>query len=183
MDQGLLPRRYAKALYKFALERNDTANLYAAMKRLDESFETLPELQKTIANPFVSEAQKEKLIIEAAGNPAPDRGGDTLADFVRLLVRNHRIDLVRQMALAYRDIYRYENRIYLVSVTSAVPLDDADRKRLTALVESRLDGGTAEIKFLVDPDIIGGFVITIDNDRLDASVRNELEELRRSLLK
>lgn len=182
MDQGLLPRRYAKALYKFALEHNDQSNLYNAMKLLADNFDAAPELQKAVANPFLDESKKEQLIIGAAGNPAPDKGGKALADFVRLLLRNRRIALVRQTALAYRDIYREENSIYQVTVTSAVPLDQKDRQRLADLVKTRLGGGTAEIQFEVDPDIIGGFVITIDNDRLDASVRSELDSLSRKLL-
>ena len=64
-----------------------------------------------------------------------------------------------------------------------MPLGEADRKRLEQLVDSKLNGGTAEIKYLVDPEIIGGFIITIDNERLDASVRNEFNELRQNLMK
>lgn len=180
MDQGLLPRRYAKALYKFAVERGDQATVYKLMANVGNAFAQMPELQKTVANPFVSADQKEQLIREAAGSEGKDNG--ILRDFVRLLVQNHRIDMVRDIALAYQDIYRKANNICKVVVTSAVALDGKDRERLTRLVEARLDGATAEMTFTVDPELIGGFVINIDNDRLDASVRNELQQLRQTLL-
>lgn len=183
MDNGLIPHRYAKALYEFALERHDQAAVYEAMKAVIDNFEAVPGLQKAMANPFMPKEEKEKLVFEAAGSPAADKGGDTLTDFVKLLAKNNRLDLVMWMAFAYRDIYRQENSIYLVTITSAMPLGEADRKRLEQLVMSKLNGGTAEIKYLVDPDIIGGFIITVDNERLDASVRNELNELRQNLMK
>lgn len=181
MDQGLLPRRYAKALYKFAAEHGDQTVVYGLMQNVAAAFANVPALLRTISNPYVAEPQKEKLLLEAAGSPAPDKGGDILSDFVRLLVKNHRIDLTRDIALAYQELYRAENNICRVNVTSATPLSDADRTRLEQLVTRRLDGAKAEMSFSVDPEIIGGFVVTVDNDRLDASVRNELSRLRRQL--
>lgn len=186
MDQGLLPRRYAKALYKFAVERGDQGAVYGLMQNIAASFTTVDGLQKTIANPFVAAGVKEKLITDAAvpagsGSTAV-KGAGTLADFLRLLSKNHRIDIIRDAALAYCDIYRAANEIYKVTVTSAAPLDDKERARLEGLIKARLGNGTAEMDYEVDPDLIGGFIVTIDNDRLDASVRNELRQLRQALL-
>lgn len=183
MDNGLIPHRYAKALYEFALERQQQSAVYDAMKALIQNFEAVPALSKAMANPFMPRDEKQQLILTAAASPAADKGGDTISDFVKLLAKNNRLDLVLWTAIAYRDIYRSANSIYLVTITSAAPLNDADSKRLEQLVTSKLNGGKAEIKYLVDPEIIGGFVITIDNERLDASVLNEFNELRQNLLK
>jgi F-type H+-transporting ATPase subunit delta len=181
MDQGLLPRRYAKALYKLAVERNCDAQVYGFMQSIVDAYAANPSLQQTIANPFVDAATKKQLLLSAAGNGAD--GSATLADFIKLLVDNRRIDLARQMALAYLRIYRTANNIYSVEVVSASALSDADANRLRALIERHLDGATAEYTFSINPDLIGGFVVTIDSERLDASVKNELEQLRLNLLK
>lgn len=186
MDQGLLPRRYAKALYKFAAERGDQTAVYGLMQNIAASFTKVDGLQKTISNPFVADSVKEKLLTDAAGTTGADGNGaqaaGTLADFLKLLSKNHRMDIVRDTALAYCDIYRAANDIYKVTVTSAAPLDDKERSRLEGLIKARLGNGTAEMDYEVDPDLIGGFVVTVDNDRLDASVRNELRQLRQALL-
>ena len=183
MDQGLLPRRYAKALYKFAVEKGDAAQVYGMMQNLAKAFVTVPGLQHTIANPYGDTKQKTQLIETAAGNNGAQgsKGGETLADFVKLLVRNHRIDIVRDIALAYANIYRTANHIYGVTITSAKPLDEADRSRLSKLVTDKLKGGTAEITFNTDPSLIGGFVINIDSEQLDTSVKTQLEQLRQRL--
>jgi F-type H+-transporting ATPase subunit delta len=86
------------------------------------------------------------------------------------------------MALAYLQIYRKANNIYSVQIVSAAPLAEADSKRLRALIDRHLNGATAEYTYATNPDLIGGFVVNIDSERLDASVKNELEQLRLNLL-
>ena len=57
-----------------------------------------------------------------------------------------------------------------------------EMKRLKALIESHVGGATVEYETAVDPDLIGGFVVKIDSERLDASIKNELKQLRLKLL-
>lgn len=180
MNEGLIPRRYAKALFKVAQEKNCAPQMYALMKQLSLSFAAQPVLNQTIANPFVSAEEKVALITTAAGATAAD---PLMADFLKLLIQNKRIDLVRDIALAYADIYRKENNIYVVTVTSAQPLDPAELERLHRIVQEHLPkGATTEFSSQVNPDIIGGFTIAINNERLDASIKNELKQLRLKLI-
>ena len=67
MNEGLIPRRYAKALYEVAVERNQAERLYRLMKCLEQQFEASPALEATLANPFVSESDKIALLRTAAG--------------------------------------------------------------------------------------------------------------------
>lgn len=178
MDKGLLPRRYAKALYKFAAGKNATERVYNLMRNIAEAFDSNDDLQTVIANPFVPVGEKTSLIATAAGSD-----DSILSDFVKLMVQNNRIDIIRQTALEYIALYRRQNNIFHVNIVSAAQLNEADRKRLTDMIEQHLDGASAEYSFDIDPDLIGGFVVSIDNERLDASVRNELKQLRFNLIK
>lgn len=179
MNEGLIPSRYAKALLKVAQQQQCAPEIYGIMKQLALSFATQPALNRTIANPFVAAEEKVSLITTAAG-----AAGNTLfADFLKLLIQNKRIDLIRDIALAYADIYRKENNIFVVKVTSAKPLDDAELQRLHRIVAGHLPAGsTMEFSADVDPALIGGFTVTINNERLDASIKNELKQLRLKLI-
>ena len=177
MDKGLLPRRYAKALYKFAEEKGQTGQVYDMMQTLCDAFDKYPDLQTTVANPFVDTPQKIALLSTAAG-----QSNDILSDFVKLLSMNNRLDIMRGVALAYTSLYREENHIHLVTITSAAPLSDVDKKRITDMIEKHIGNATAQYTFTINPDLIGGFIIRIDNENLDASVRNELDQLRRNLI-
>lgn len=180
MNEGLIPRRYAKALYKFAAEKGQDGRMYDLMKTLSASFASEPSLNQVMCNPFIPAAEKESLIITAAGATAT---ADTcLVDFIRLLENNKRVPEIRNIALAYGEIYRKTNNIYLVDVTSAAPLTPDEESRLKALIEKHLKGGSMEYTTHVDKDLIGGFVVSIDSERLDASIQNELKQLRLKLL-
>lgn len=179
MNQGLIPRRYAMALYKVDLDRNTAARTYTLMTTLQRSFDELAGLKAAVSNPFVVVDDKVKLLTTAAGAAKADT---TFADFLKLLVGNSRIDMVDLIARAYCDIYRRENNIRRVEVVTAASLDSAAMQRIKDLVVKELKGASMEFSTRVDSSLIGGFVINIDNERLDASLSNQLKELRLSLL-
>ncbi len=181
MDQGLIPRRYAKALLMFADEHRTDAAVYEAMQRLDATFAAMPDLQHSLINPAVSDSDKIKLVLTACG--ADGSAAAEVEGFVTLLIRNRRLATLRQCALAYVRLYRDANRIYCVAVTSAAPLLPEELQRIKTLVERQLPkGASVEYSEAVAPELIGGFTVSIDNELLDASVANELKQLRFKLL-
>ena len=180
MDQGLIPRRYAKALYMVAAENNTDSLMYSRLNTLAEAFAAEPQLDKTMANPFIPAADKIALLFTAAQTSAAD--APELARFFALLEENGRMAMVRDIALAYLGIYRQEHRIFKVDVVSAAPMQPQTRERLESLIAAQIPDGSMEYSFSVDPGLLGGFTVSIDNQRLDASVKNELKQLRLKLL-
>ena len=179
MNEGLIPSRYAKALYEVAIERGDAKAMYATMQTLLKAFAAEKSLGAAIANPFVSDGDKRALLTTAAGDTGRDT---TFGDFLKLLAQNRRTDMVADIARAYTEIYRRANNISRVEVVSAAALGDAEEQRLKTLIQDHLNGGTMEYSNRIDPELIGGFIVNIDNERLDASIRNELKQLRQNLI-
>ena len=179
MNEGLIPARYAKALYLVGKEKDADAGLYLMMKSLEKAFEQQPSLQTTLSNPFVTDVDKEGLLKVAAS--ASDDSA-LFVDFLKLLARNRRLDMAYSIAKAFIKLYRKENDIYEVKVVSAAPLSSTDEKRLTSLIEAHLDGGSMEYSSSVDPSLIGGFTVSVGNERIDASISNELKQLRLNLI-
>lgn len=181
MDKGLIPRRYAKALYEVAAERKTDKALYGLMQTLASTFAATPALVTTVANPFVATSDKESLITEAAGGEDA-RSNDTFRDFVKLLAQNRRLDMAWDIARAYVDIYRSAHKIYRVMIESAAPLTDQEKARLEAVVAKHVGDGTMEYDYRINPALIGGFTVTVNSERLDASVANTLKQLRLHLI-
>lgn len=179
MNEGLIPRRYAKALLDFAVEKKADRHLYGLMNRLQNSFAEYPELDATMANPFIDPAKKIQLLFTAAGAETSD---EVFSDFLKLLKQNNRLSLSRAIAIAYSEDYRRQNNIYKVEVTSAALMSAESEQRLKLLIISHLNGGTIEYNFRVDPDLIGGFAVKVGSERLDASIKNELKQLQHKLL-
>lgn len=179
MNEGLIPKRYAKALLKFAQERGVEEKLYALTSNLCRSFAEHEQLDATLANPFVDADKKIQLLTTAAGAGESDT---VYADFLKLLKQNNRLSMARAIALAYGDEYRRVRNIYRVEVTAAAPMGEKEEERLKKLIESHLNGGTMEYTFRLNPDLIGGFTVKINSESLDASVRNRLKQLQLKLL-
>lgn len=183
MNEGLIPRRYAKALLAFACEKRAEAKVYDLMQQLTLSFEAQPALQQAVTNPFVSAADKTALIATAAGLDRPKGSDEVFDDFMRLLIARGRIEQIRAIALAYIELYRAKYNIFNVKVTSAAPIDDAGLNRIKNLVGRHLgQGAKIEFAHAVDPSLIGGFAISVGNERLDASIAGEMKQLRQRLL-
>ena len=72
MNEGLIPSRYAKALYKYAQEHHVAAPIYEEMKRLDAAFATHTELSKALSNPALSAADKVRVLSSAFGEKPDD---------------------------------------------------------------------------------------------------------------
>ena len=112
-----------------------------------------------------------------------DKSDATYSDFIRLLLKNRRIDVLREIAHAFIALYREYNHIFSVEVVSAAPLAPEALARIKSIVEQHLGGGTLEFSSRVDSALIGGFVVNVNSERLDASVRNELKQLRLNLIR
>lgn len=180
MNEGLIPRRYAKALYIVSKERGEDKAMYSLMKNLIGCFVSIPELNDTLNNPYISVADKSALIRTACEHG--EKADTLLDDFIRLLVDNKRIGFTRLIAYAFVDIYRKENHIYKVDVESAVPLASQETARLKELISRHLKGGIMEYEMSVNPSLIGGFTVRVGNEKVDASVSNELKQLRLNLI-
>lgn len=178
MIAGLIPHRYAKALYKVALENGNAEKVYEEMKHVVESFQNNGDLEKVLSNPFVDTADKESVLLNAAGkNP-----GEDYRRFVKLILDHKREEFAYLMALAYRDIYRKQNNISQVKITTAVELPESEMEKLRNVVEKSFSDTKFEYSYAIDPEIIGGFIIDVDSTRMDASMSGELAQLRQNLL-
>lgn len=177
MVPGLIPHRYARALYKFAAENGRSKEVYDEMLKVVNAFRSDKRFEKILSNPFVDEEDKRKLLLSAAG----EKPGEDYRRFVSLILEHHREEFAYLMALAYRDIYRKENNISEVKITTAVKLPDAEIDKIKKVVEKSFKDVTFEYDYEINPEIIGGFIIDVDSTRMDASIGNELEQLRQNL--
>lgn len=179
MNEGLIPRRYAKALLEFAVEKRVDEHLYGLMNHLQQSFVDFPGLESTMENPFIDSAKKMQLLVTASGATPSD---EVFEDFLKLLRNNNRLPYARQIAIAYGESYRKLHNIYKVEVESAAPMKPESEARLKKMILNHLNGGSMEYSLKINPDLIGGFAVKVGSERLDASIRNELQQIQHKLL-
>ncbi|MDR0414396.1 MAG: F0F1 ATP synthase subunit delta [Prevotellaceae bacterium] len=176
MNNGLISKRYAKALLEFATAHGEDKSVYESMKTLSESIAATPRLRETLQSPVVPVGDKEALLCSVVGAGA----GECYRRFVRLTLENRREGLLQNIALGYLALYRRVHRIGRISIVSATPLSDSLIGRIRYGVERRTRG-TVELDLRVDASLGGGFIFQMDDFRVDTSVAGQLEKVRKQL--
>jgi len=177
MDEGKISVRYAQALYALAEEKNLQKEIYASMERLTQAFFQVPELAHTLANPMHTRTEKLDLLITASAC----KPKSLLADFFRFVIDKGREEFMVFMSMSFQKIYREKERVVLGKITSAIPLKDASIAKIRQLVDKQFSA-SIELTTDVEPEIMGGFILEVDNYRMDSSIRTELEHIRTELL-
>ena len=178
MNDGLIPKRYAKALYKLAVENGDSHEIYELLKPLSRGLSGLDEVKRVLLNPYVPEQDKGKVMMQLVGA----KPGSSLDKFILLVIRNNRAEFLRKIALAYVNFYRQEHDIAEVKITTATELPQEQTEGIVDIVRKLMPGTTLEVEQELDPELIGGFSVRVGDLLLDASVKNELNKLRFKLL-
>ena len=179
MNDGLIPRRYAKALYKLAIEQGDSDEIYEQLKAMSKRFTALDEVKRVLLNPYIPSEDKGRVMLQVAGA----KPGSSLDKFILLVIRNNRAEFLRKIALSYVNIYREEHNIAKVEITTAVDLPQEKIDDIVAIVKKQMGDAQLEVEHVVDPALIGGFSVKVGDVLLDASVKNELNKLRLKLLR
>ena len=178
MDVGVISTRYAKAIFQYALERGTEAELYENMKMLAVQFNAVPLLKKVLENPTVSSSDKIKVLITAAGGEV----SNTYEHVVRMVIDNGRGRYMQSIALMYDKVYRKEKGMIRVKLTTTALASEEMKKDLVDII-IRDKNEKVDFDTIIDPDILGGFILEIGDSRLNASVKNQLNQMRLDLTK
>lgn len=178
MNDGLIPSRYAKALYKLAIENGDCDETYEQLRDFIARNTAVDELKRVMRNPYIPAEEKGRMMMLAAGA----KPGSSLDKFIFLIIKNNRAEYLRKIALSYVSLYRELHNIAKVEVTTATQLPENEIQEIIDIVRRQLGDSTLEIATEIDPDLIGGFTVRVGDMLLDASVKNELKKLRLKLL-
>ena len=173
MNTGLVSARYATALYDFAVETKSVEKVYGEAKMLTLMFMKMGELRLVLNNPVLPLKEKRQLILNAAGGET----SKTFEKFTDLLLKNGREEQVQYVMLKFIDLYRKQKNIRYGKLTTASEVDKVTEDRLISLVTDKV-GGTLELEKVVDPNILGGFMLEVEDVRWDASLSGQLTRIR-----
>ena len=167
--------RYAKAILDVAMSKGVGREVNSDMTQISETISSNEELQAFIGNPTTSAQSKENALKEIFA----DSDAVTKSLF-HLLLENKRFEILHDIAVKYNSLFDEMNGIEVAKVTTAIPLDDEMRSRVMAKILT-FSNKKINIVNIVDPSIIGGFILRIGDQQYNASVANNLQSLKREL--
>jgi F-type H+-transporting ATPase subunit delta len=138
----------------------------------------VPQLRHTIDNPMLPKDKKQALLLTAAG-PEPSL---LTQNFVSLVLKEDREDVMQFMANSYVTLYRKQKNVIRGKLTTAARVSAQTEQKMRQMVQSKTQG-TVEFETEVNPDIVGGFILEYDTFRMDASVKQQLTAILNTLKK
>lgn len=171
-------RSYADALLNVAAKDGQAEAVVGELEEvLDDVLRPNPGFAALLTGPAMGAEQKDALLVrlfEGRARPVVTR-------FLRVLNRHGRLDLLETIVRQARaEIDRRHNR-RRVHVRTAAPLDEGHQAALHDRL-GRMLRAEPVIEYAVDPELIGGLVVQVGDEVYDASVRSQLERMRREIV-
>ena len=168
----IVSERYALSLYEVAADEKKEKAYLDELTAVCEVFGREPDFLKMLTTPSIALEEKQNVLRKAfEGRIEP-----FLLNFLMLITEKGRVGLVQDMRQAYKEHYYFENGIVEVLAVTAVPMSAALTDKLRGKME-QVTGKKVELKCSVDPSIMGGIVVKVNNEQFDTSLRTRLEEL------
>lgn len=177
MDQSKINVRYARAFFSLAVEKGLLAVLQEDMATVSSVCESSSDFNRLIDSPVIATSGKVKAIrsiFEGKVNPL------TL-NFLVLITQNMRERYIPSIFRDLGEMYRKSLGISSAVITTASAIDASLVEQIRKELET-VSGGKVELSQTIDPDLIGGFVLRMDDKQYDASVSTQLKRIKEALL-
>ena len=178
MNRTFISDRYAKALADSVSDDSELEVVASELVGFVKLFDDHPEIPRFASNRAIPREVRERLIESVVDRvelrPVTRR-------FLLVLVDRGRIGLLEPMSSSFAELVDERLDRAEAVVTTAVPLDDKQRKRLQSRL-SELTGKTVRLEEQHDPGIIGGTIVRLGTTVIDGSIRVFLEEMRKELV-
>lgn len=173
MQNPRLGTRYAKSLIDLSVERGELEVVFRDMLYLQDLTKNSREFLNLLRSPVIKGDTKLK-IVDAVTTGKVSALTDS---FIKLLVTKGRESNLPEVSAAFIEQYKKIKNINTVKLTTATPVSDAIKNEIVAQVKATSDMQNIELQTVVDPAIIGGFVLQTGDKMVDASIAYDLREV------
>jgi len=174
----MIASKYASALLKYVDETGSGEKTFNQVRSLDSALDSIEQFRSVIFNPV--SVSKENKLKACETVLQGETMTDELSRFLSLVIDNGRVQHLRLILKSFMERYLKSRNIHIVHLTTAIDSEELSKK-ISDLVK-RNTGGDVILQTKVDPDLIGGFVFRCDDLMLDASVRSQLDAIKRQFI-
>jgi F-type H+-transporting ATPase subunit delta len=177
MNENKISIRYAKALFSLVKDDNSFDVQKKDMELLLQCIQEIPELQYVIQSPVIKSGEKSRLIMASF----KDSFSPLTISFINLVLNHRREEYLAGISRYFLSLLKNEQGIRSASLVTATPLDEPLRQSIISLI-ARQFGAKVELQEAVDQKIIGGFILRVDDQQLDASIASKLQRIKNELI-
>lgn len=174
MIKSQVGRRYSKAIFEIAEEKNQVKEIYEMLNSAMVLYRTDKEFKNFILNPLIDSEQKKSVLNKIFG-----KDNSNNLNILLYILDKGRMNCIKYIVAEYLKIYYRKNRILDVKATFTKELTDEQKKKLIDKL-SQKTGKEINLEIKIDKDILGGGIIKIGDKIIDGSIRRELDNWRKS---
>ena len=167
--------RYAKAMYDIANEENSINEVYKDMNFINELNSGSLDFKNLLSNSQINFQDKKKLILSLI------KQSNALTEkLIDLLIHNKRVKIIGDIASSFIQLYNKNNNIKEATIITASPINNELESKILSMINIK-DAKSVNLTNVVNPNIIGGFIIRFDGKEYNASVKQNLINLKTEL--
>jgi F-type H+-transporting ATPase subunit delta len=178
MKVGKIAVRYARALFLSARQQAILDEVRKDMDMLLAAVSDLADLKSLLESPVVKTKKKTAILVSLFEGKV----GDLALDFIRLVAGNGREEYLAAICRHFIKLYKEEKGIKMASIETASRLTSEIRQEMVAII-TRAFNAEIELQEEVKKELIGGFVLRVEDKQLDSSVKGKLGRIKKELQK
>jgi F-type H+-transporting ATPase subunit delta len=178
MNSETIARRYSTALADVVIDHNEADAVKNELAMLGDMFEKNGNLQVVFSNPSIAFTEKAKVLDALIARTKPSK---TTSNFLKVLLQNGRVGDIADINKRFAAVLEERSGLVSAEITSARELPDGERAEFGKNLE-KITGKKVNIKYEIDPNIIGGVITRIGSTVYDGSVKTKLENLKEQLI-
>jgi len=176
MNQSKISVRYAKAFFSLVKDSNTFDVQKKDIETLLQYIQEVPELQFLIQNPVIKSHEKIGLFRETFRNSF----SELTFTFINFVLESRREEYLAGMCRYFLHLLKAEQGIQPAELVTAVPIDEKLRQSIIHMI-SRKFKRRVELNEKVDKEIVGGFILRVDDQQIDASISSKLNRIKNEL--
>ncbi len=177
MDQSKITVRYAKAFFSLGKEKGQLEELRKDIELIYTICTESADFKLLLESPVVKTSQKLKLMSSIFEGKIQELS----LNFLQLITENRREIHLAGICRNILSLYKLDQDVRTVVMTSAVSLSPGIIDQIKSQLQEEFKA-TIELSEQVDPSLIGGFILRVDDKQVDASIATQLKKVKDNLL-
>lgn len=170
--------RYAKAVLQHAVDSNNEHIVFEDMQSVQSTLAGSKELRTILKSPVIKAVDKKEALLTIFSETS-----EIVKSLIEILVDNKRVSSLDAVAESFIYLYNNSKGVKVAKVTTAVPLSEALEKQVLIKVKEMTGSANVSIENSIDESIIGGFMLRVGDLQYNASIANQLGNLKREFSK
>lgn len=171
----IVASRYAKSLIDLAIATKQLEEVHKDMLLINQVCTNNHDFVLMLESPIIKTDKKMAIFKKVFDGKI----SNTTLAFLNIIATKRREGYIDDIARSFDDQFKAYKGITKAIITTAVPLDSSTRKKVMEMIKEKAKG-EVELTEKIDKSLIGGFVLTVNDQQVDTSIKRKLNDLRKN---